>query len=116
MPLANRSKIMCHLYISIPVSYTHLDVYKRQVHKCTSAVQHPENVQAYDGRRSVHSQVPVFFYNVPDKPGGEEELTLSHIDMDVINFVQRMFWASGWYAKLEGKMCIRDSYCCINVR
>lgn len=32
---------------------------------------------------------------------GEEELTLSHIDMDVINFVQRMFWASGWYAKLE---------------
>lgn len=33
---------------------------------------------------------------------GEEELTLSHIDMDVINFVQRMFWASGWYAKLEG--------------
>ena len=33
---------------------------------------------------------------------GEEELMLSHIDMDVINFVQRMFWASGWYAKLEG--------------
>lgn len=32
---------------------------------------------------------------------GEEELMLSHIDMDVINFVQRMFWASGWYAKLE---------------
>lgn len=37
---------------------------------------------------------------------GEEELTLSHIDMDVINFVQRMFWASGWYAKLEGKKLI----------
>lgn len=33
---------------------------------------------------------------------GEEELMLSHIDMDVINYVQRMFWASGWYAKLEG--------------
>ena len=33
---------------------------------------------------------------------GEEELTLSHIDMDVIKFVQRMFWASGWYAKLVG--------------
>lgn len=37
---------------------------------------------------------------------GEEELTLSHIDMDVINFVQRMFWASGWYAKLEGSKLI----------
>lgn len=36
----------------------------------------------------------------------EEELTLSHIDMDVINFVQRMFWASGWYAKLEGNKLI----------
>lgn len=37
---------------------------------------------------------------------GEEELTLSHVDMDVINFVQRMFWASGWYAKLEGNKLI----------
>lgn len=37
---------------------------------------------------------------------GEEELTLSHIDVDVINFVQRMFWASGWYAKLEGNKLI----------
>ena len=37
---------------------------------------------------------------------GEEELTLSHIDMDIINFVQRMFWASGWYAKLEGNKLI----------
>lgn len=37
---------------------------------------------------------------------GEEELTLSHIDKDVINFVQRMFWASGWYAKLEGNKLI----------
>lgn len=37
---------------------------------------------------------------------GEEELTLSHIDRDVINFVQRMFWASGWYAKLEGNKLI----------
>lgn len=37
---------------------------------------------------------------------GEEELTLSHIDMDVIKFVQRMFWASGWYAKLEGNKLI----------
>ena len=37
---------------------------------------------------------------------GEEELTLSHIDMDVINFVQRMFLASGWYAKLEGNKLI----------
>lgn len=37
---------------------------------------------------------------------GEEELMLSHIDMDVINFVQRMFWASGWYAKLEGDKLI----------
>lgn len=37
---------------------------------------------------------------------GEEELTLSHIDMDVINFVQRMFWALGWYAKLEGNKLI----------
>lgn len=37
---------------------------------------------------------------------GEEEHTLSHIDMDVINFVQRMFWASGWYAKLEGNKLI----------
>lgn len=37
---------------------------------------------------------------------GEEELTLSHIDMDVINFVQRMFWASCWYAKLEGNKLI----------
>lgn len=37
---------------------------------------------------------------------GEEELMLSHIDMDVINFVQRMFWASGWYAKLEGSKLI----------
>lgn len=37
---------------------------------------------------------------------GEEELTLSHIDIDVINFVQRMFWASGWYAKLEGNKLI----------
>lgn len=37
---------------------------------------------------------------------GEEELTLSHIDMDVINLVQRMFWASGWYAKLEGNKLI----------
>lgn len=37
---------------------------------------------------------------------GEEELTLSHIDMDVINFVQRMFWASDWYAKLEGNKLI----------
>lgn len=37
---------------------------------------------------------------------GEEELTLSYIDMDVINFVQRMFWASGWYAKLEGNKLI----------
>lgn len=37
---------------------------------------------------------------------GEEELTLSHIDMDVINFVQRMFWASGWYAKLGGNKLI----------
>lgn len=37
---------------------------------------------------------------------GEEELTLSHIDMDVINFVQRMFWASGWYAKLDGNKLI----------
>lgn len=36
----------------------------------------------------------------------EEELTLSHIDMDVINFVQRMFWSSGWYAKLEGNKLI----------
>lgn len=37
---------------------------------------------------------------------GEEELTLSHIDMDVINFVQRMLWALGWYAKLEGNKLI----------
>lgn len=37
---------------------------------------------------------------------GEEEFMLSHIDMDVINFVQRMFWASGWYAKLEGNKLI----------
>lgn len=37
---------------------------------------------------------------------GEEELMLSHIDMDVINFVKRMFWASGWYAKLEGNKLI----------
>lgn len=37
---------------------------------------------------------------------GEEELMLFHIDMDVINFVQRMFWASGWYAKLEGNKLI----------
>lgn len=37
---------------------------------------------------------------------GEEELMLSHIDMDVINFVQRMFWASGWYAKLDGNKLI----------
>ena len=37
---------------------------------------------------------------------GEEELMLSHIDMDVINFVQRMFWASDWYAKLEGNKLI----------
>lgn len=37
---------------------------------------------------------------------GEEELILSHIDMDVINFVQRMFWASGWFAKLEGNKLI----------
>lgn len=37
---------------------------------------------------------------------GEEELMLSHIDMDVINFVQRMFWASGRYAKLEGNKLI----------
>lgn len=37
---------------------------------------------------------------------GEEELMLSHIDMGVINFVQRMFWASGWYAKLEGNKLI----------
>lgn len=37
---------------------------------------------------------------------GEEELTLSHIDIDVINFVQRMFWALGWYAKLEGNKLI----------
>lgn len=37
---------------------------------------------------------------------GEEELTLSHIDMDVINFAQRMFWALGWYAKLEGNKLI----------
>lgn len=37
---------------------------------------------------------------------GEEELMLSHIDMDAINFVQRMFWASGWYAKLEGNKLI----------
>lgn len=37
---------------------------------------------------------------------GEEELMLSHTDMDVINFVQRMFWASGWYAKLEGNKLI----------
>lgn len=37
---------------------------------------------------------------------GEEELMLSHIDMDVINFVQRMFWSSGWYAKLEGNKLI----------
>lgn len=37
---------------------------------------------------------------------GEEELMLSHIDMDVINFVQRMFWASSWYAKLEGNKLI----------
>lgn len=44
-----------------------------------------------------------FFRNVVT---GEEELTLSHIDMDVINFVQRMFWASGWYAKLEGNKLI----------
>lgn len=36
----------------------------------------------------------------------EEELMLSHIDIDVINFVQRMFWASGWYAKLEGNKLI----------
>lgn len=44
-----------------------------------------------------------FFRNVVT---GEEELTLSHINMDVINFVQRMFWASGWYAKLEGNKLI----------
>lgn len=31
---------------------------------------------------------------------------LSHIDMDVINFIQRMFWALGWYAKLEGNKLI----------
>jgi hypothetical protein len=44
-----------------------------------------------------------FFRNVVT---GEEELMLSHIDMDVINFVQRMFWSSGWYAKLEGNKLI----------
>lgn len=42
---------------------------------------------------------------------GEEELTLSHIDMDVINFVQRMFWVSGWYAKLEGNKLILSRNC-----
>nr|DAV35150.1 MAG TPA: Terminase large subunit [Caudoviricetes sp.] len=42
---------------------------------------------------------------------GEEELMLSHIDMDVINFVQRMFWASGWYAKLEGNKLILSRNC-----
>lgn len=47
-----------------------------------------------------------FIRSFRDVVTGEEELTLSHIDMDVINFVQRMFWASGWYAKLEGNKLI----------
>lgn len=47
-----------------------------------------------------------FIHSFRNVVTGEEELTLSHIDMDVINFVQRMFWASGWYAKLEGNKLI----------
>lgn len=47
-----------------------------------------------------------FIHSFRNVVTGEEELMLSHIDMDVINFVQRMFWASGWYAKLEGNKLI----------
>lgn len=37
---------------------------------------------------------------------GEDEMILSVIDMEVIRFVQRMFWSAGWFAKLDGNKLI----------
>lgn len=37
---------------------------------------------------------------------GEDEMILNVIDMEVIRFVQRMFWSAGWFAKLDGNKLI----------
>lgn len=37
---------------------------------------------------------------------GEEEIDIPYVDKDVIQFVQKMFWSSGWYAKFDGRKLI----------
>lgn len=37
---------------------------------------------------------------------GEEEIDIPYVDKDVIQFVQKMFWSFGWYAKFDGKKLI----------
>lgn len=37
---------------------------------------------------------------------GNEEFVINTGDMDIIKFVLRMFWSSGWYSKLDGNKLI----------
>lgn len=37
---------------------------------------------------------------------GEEEIDIPYVDKDVIQFVQKMFWSSGWYARFDGRKLI----------
>lgn len=41
---------------------------------------------------------------------GNETIEIKYFDRDVISFVQRMFWSSGWFAKIEGRNLILSSY------
>lgn len=51
-----------------------------------------------DQKRNFIESFIRFFNNVVT---GEDEVSISNMDMEVIHFVQRMFWSAGWYAKIE---------------
>lgn len=51
-----------------------------------------------DQKRNFIESFIRFFNNVVT---GEDEVSISNMDMEAIHFVQRMFWSAGWYAKIE---------------
>lgn len=59
-----------------------------------------------DQKRNFIESFIRFFNNVVT---GEDEVSISNMDMEVIHFVQRMFWSAGWYAKIENGKFILSS-------
>lgn len=59
-----------------------------------------------DQKRNFIESFIRFFNNVVT---GEDEVSISNMDIEVIHFVQRMFWSAGWYAKIENGKFILSS-------